>query len=168
MQATQVWSLGREDPLEKGMATHSSILAWRIPMDKGAWRATVHGVEKSRTRLSTHTHTEWEKVEYWFLFLRPKKAAPPSTPSLSAVTGEAGAGSGQSVKSGQPRQAHRALCCQSCPLASLGVSFCPFSKASTLLLKKTALLEVCHLHLGLRFYINTDCGRSKIWLKSAV
>ena len=31
MQETQVWSLGREDPLEKGMVTHSSILAWRIP-----------------------------------------------------------------------------------------------------------------------------------------
>ena len=37
-----VQSLGWEDPLEKGMATHSSILAWRIPMDRGAWWATVH------------------------------------------------------------------------------------------------------------------------------
>ena len=34
---TQVGSLGREDPLEKEMVTHSSILAWRIPMDGGAW-----------------------------------------------------------------------------------------------------------------------------------
>ena len=34
-------SLGSEDPLGEGMATHSSILAWRIPMDRGAWRATV-------------------------------------------------------------------------------------------------------------------------------
>ena len=49
---TWVQSLGWEDPLEEGMATHSSILAWRIPMDKGAWWATVHGVEKSQTRLS--------------------------------------------------------------------------------------------------------------------
>ena len=39
-------------PLEEDMVTHSSILAWRIPMDRGAWRATVHGVAKSRTRLS--------------------------------------------------------------------------------------------------------------------
>ena len=39
-------------PLEEGMATHSSILAWRIPMDRGAWWATVHGVTKSQTRLS--------------------------------------------------------------------------------------------------------------------
>ena len=52
MQETQVRSLGWEDPLEEGMTTHYSILAWRIPMDRGAWRATVHGVEKSQTRLS--------------------------------------------------------------------------------------------------------------------
>ena len=37
---------------EKKMSTHSSIVAWRIPMDRGAWRATVHGVTKSQTRLS--------------------------------------------------------------------------------------------------------------------
>ena len=49
MQETQVRSLGQEDPLEKGMATHSSILAWRIPVDRGAWRATVHGVAKNQT-----------------------------------------------------------------------------------------------------------------------
>ena len=47
-----VRSLGWEDPLEQGMATHSSTLAWRIPMDRGAWRATVYGFEKSWTRLS--------------------------------------------------------------------------------------------------------------------
>ena len=49
MQETWVRSLGREDPLEEGMATHSSILAWRIPKDRGAWQATVHGVTKSQT-----------------------------------------------------------------------------------------------------------------------
>ena len=48
---TWVRSLGWEDPLEEGMATQSSILAWRIPMDRGAWGATVHGVAKSRTQL---------------------------------------------------------------------------------------------------------------------
>ena len=37
MQKTWVQSVGWEDPLEGGMATHSSILAWRIPMDRGAW-----------------------------------------------------------------------------------------------------------------------------------
>ena len=49
MQETWVLSLGWEDPLENEMATHSNILAWEIPMNRGAWRATVHGVEKSRT-----------------------------------------------------------------------------------------------------------------------
>ena len=44
---TWVRSLGWEDPLEEGMATHSNILAWRIPMDRGAWQAAVHGVAKS-------------------------------------------------------------------------------------------------------------------------
>ena len=52
MQETWVQSLGWEDPLEEGTATHSSILAWRIPMDREAWRATVQGVAKGRTRLS--------------------------------------------------------------------------------------------------------------------
>ena len=40
--------LGWEDPLEEGMAIHSSILAWRISMDRGAWWATVHGVAQSQ------------------------------------------------------------------------------------------------------------------------
>ena len=41
---TRVQSLGGEDPLEKEVTTHSSILAWKNPMDRGAWRAPVHGV----------------------------------------------------------------------------------------------------------------------------
>ena len=49
MWDTWVQSLGWEDPLDKGMAIHSSILAWRTPMDRGAWWATVHGIAKSRT-----------------------------------------------------------------------------------------------------------------------
>ena len=52
MQETWVRSLGRGDPLEEGMATHSSILALRIPMDRGVWRAIVHVVTKSQTGLS--------------------------------------------------------------------------------------------------------------------
>ena len=51
MQETQVPSLGWDDPLEKGMATHFSILAWKIPWTEELW-ATVHGVAKSQTRLS--------------------------------------------------------------------------------------------------------------------
>ena len=58
MEETLVWSLRWEDSLEESMATHSSILAWRIPMDRGAWRAMVHGFSKSGhdrgTQHSTH------------------------------------------------------------------------------------------------------------------
>ena len=49
MQETCVQSLGWEDALEEDMPTHSSILAWRIPMNRGAWHAADHGVTKSRT-----------------------------------------------------------------------------------------------------------------------
>ena len=49
VQETCIRSLGWEDPLEVSMATHSSILAWRNPMDRGAWQATVHGVAESDT-----------------------------------------------------------------------------------------------------------------------
>ena len=52
MQEIWVSSLGWEDALEEGMATHSSILTWRIPMEREAWQATVHGVAKSQTRPS--------------------------------------------------------------------------------------------------------------------
>ena len=47
----KIWvqSLSWEDPLEDDMATHSSILAWRMPMDRGAWWVTVRGITKSRT-----------------------------------------------------------------------------------------------------------------------
>ena len=49
MQETWVQSLGWEDPLEEGVATHSNILAWRITKDRRAWWVTVHGVTKSQT-----------------------------------------------------------------------------------------------------------------------
>ena len=49
MRDTWVQSLGWEDPLEEGMATHCSILAWRIPMDRGTWWATVDGIAESDT-----------------------------------------------------------------------------------------------------------------------
>ena len=52
VRETGVRSLGWEDPLEEGIATHSSILAWRIPMDRGAWQDTVHEIPKSQARLS--------------------------------------------------------------------------------------------------------------------
>jgi len=52
MQKTWVCFLGWENPLEEGMATYSDILAGRIPIDRGAWWATVHGITKSWTQLS--------------------------------------------------------------------------------------------------------------------
>ena len=51
IQESQVQSLGPEDPLEKGMVPHSSILAWRIPWTEEPWWATVNGTAKSQTRL---------------------------------------------------------------------------------------------------------------------
>ena len=55
MWETWVRSLDWEDPLEEGMATYSSILTWRIPMDRGAWQATVHGIAENSARLSNFT-----------------------------------------------------------------------------------------------------------------
>ena len=48
IQETWVPSLGWEDPLKEGMGTDSSILNWRIPMDRGAWWAIVNRITKSR------------------------------------------------------------------------------------------------------------------------
>ena len=55
IQETWVWSLGWRDLLEEGMATHSSILAWEIPMDREAWQATVHVVTKRNDWVTKHT-----------------------------------------------------------------------------------------------------------------
>ena len=55
MEETQIRSLGQEDLLEKSMTTHFTVLGWRIPMDRKAWRGTVDGVPKSRTQLSELT-----------------------------------------------------------------------------------------------------------------
>ena len=52
MQETWIPSLAWEDPLEKEMVTHSSILAWEYPMDRGAWPATVYGVTNSQAWIS--------------------------------------------------------------------------------------------------------------------
>ena len=65
IQETWVRCLSWEDPLEEGMATHFSILAWRIPIDRGAWWATDHRVTKNWTRLSNWTELNWTA---FFLF----------------------------------------------------------------------------------------------------
>ena len=56
MRETWVQSLGWEDSLEKGTATHSTVLAWRIPMDREAQQATVHGAADSETTEQLHCH----------------------------------------------------------------------------------------------------------------
>ena len=71
---TWLQSLGGEDPLEKGMATHSNILAWENAMNRGAWWATVHGVMKSEAGLScfhlTSTLGGWKsRVAVTFLLI---------------------------------------------------------------------------------------------------
>ena len=60
MWETWIRSLGWEDPLEEHMATHSSILAWKIPMDREAWWATAHGVAKIWTSCEELTH--WKNL----------------------------------------------------------------------------------------------------------
>ena len=62
MQETWAQSLGWEDPLEEGMATLSSILAWGITKNRGAWHATVHGVAKSRPQLSHEAQNNGQTI----------------------------------------------------------------------------------------------------------
>ena len=71
MQENWIQSLDWEDPLEEGMATHSAILAWRITMDREAWRTTLLGVTKSDAAewLSTAQHTEGWPLILWFTFV---------------------------------------------------------------------------------------------------
>ena len=76
--AGEMWDLGSIALLRRSslhvMATHSSILAWRIPMDREAWRATVHGVTKSQTQLkqlSTHPHTVMSNRQLDTRYLKP-------------------------------------------------------------------------------------------------
>ena len=69
MQETWVPSLDWEDPLEEGMATHSNIPAWRIPMDRGAWQVTYspwgHKESDTTEQLSTAQHTQ--NIHHTFL-----------------------------------------------------------------------------------------------------
>ena len=58
MQETLVWSLGWEDPLEEGMETHSSILAWRIP-----WTEEPGGLQSMESDTTEHTHTHTHKPQ---------------------------------------------------------------------------------------------------------
>ena len=79
IRETWLWSLGWENPLEEGMATHSSILTWRIPMDRGAWWVTVPGVGESDMTewLSTQAPPNWlnqkpkHAVILWVILIYP-------------------------------------------------------------------------------------------------
>ena len=78
MQETRVQFLGQEDPLEKGMATHSNILAWRIPWTEKPGRLQFMGSQRVRHNWATHTHTHaWLKIPYilpwWSLRMRAVK-----------------------------------------------------------------------------------------------
>ena len=79
MQETWVQPLGWEDPLEKGMETHSSILAWRIPMDR-AWRATVRGVAKS------WTNTIFAGNKSLHTYLKSNTEKPPSSNNMQPIS----------------------------------------------------------------------------------
>ena len=59
MWETWVWFLGGEDPLEKEMASHSRILAWKNPMGGGAWQSTAHGISKGNMMEWLHLQTAY-------------------------------------------------------------------------------------------------------------
>ena len=63
MRETWIPSLDWKDTLEEEMATHSGILVWRIPMDRGAWWATVHGVTKNQDWAIKHSTETWIVLE---------------------------------------------------------------------------------------------------------
>ena len=83
MQEMWIRPQGQEDPLEKKMATHSSILAWRIPW-RGTWKAIVHRVTKSETSLSNFAHTlSWKHLTL-FGSLRAKEGAKSENPAATS------------------------------------------------------------------------------------
>ena len=86
MDETSIQSLGQEDPLEKAMATHSSILSRRSPMDRGAWWATVHGTAKRWTRLSDFNfHFHAKMIVYNYITKRYKSRLFALNPTTSII-----------------------------------------------------------------------------------
>ena len=70
MWETWVRSLGLEDPLEEGVAAHSSILAWRIPVNRGAWGTAVHAVTKRHDWLTKHSTYSITITTPWIISLK--------------------------------------------------------------------------------------------------
>ena len=86
MRETWVQSMGWEDPLVEGRATHSSILAWGILMDRGTWQATVHGVSRSLTQLSDYStalNISVQSLSRVWLFATPWIAARQASLSIT-------------------------------------------------------------------------------------
>ena len=81
-----MWVTWVRSPLEEGMATHSSILTWRTPMDRGAWRAAVHGVAKSRTQLSDSACMSVSPLSRLFSFFLYRGSNSVSPNDLAKVT----------------------------------------------------------------------------------
>ena len=74
MWETWIQSLGQEDPQEQRMATHFSILAWKNPLDRGAWRATVHGGHKESDIADyIHMHARGSKNPHVHGMVKKKK-----------------------------------------------------------------------------------------------
>ena len=92
MEETWVWSLGWEDPLEEDMATHSSILAWRIPWTEEPAGPTVHRVTNSRTQLKRLSTGEIYFVKSWDFIgkklTKTEKACPQENLSTPDLRGE--------------------------------------------------------------------------------
>ena len=78
VQETRVQSLGWEDPLEEGLATRSSVLAQRIPKNKGAWRATFHRVTKHWNGLLQSSLRDFR------LYFCARSWPPPGPPALGS------------------------------------------------------------------------------------
>ena len=125
MQKTCVWSLGREDPLEKGMATHSSILTWRIPWTEEPGKLQSMGLQKV-------SQEQWlssvQSLSHVQLFATPWTAAHQA--SLS-ITNAQNLLKPLSIKSMMPSN-HLILCHPLLLLPSIFPSIRVFSKESVL------------------------------------
>ena len=97
MQETQILSLGWEDHLGKEMATHSSVLVWKIPWMEKPGKATVHGVAKSRTRLSHITSVHFTSQVALVIRDPPANAGDVRDVGSIPGLGRSGEGNGSSI-----------------------------------------------------------------------
>ena len=135
MQETQVWSLSWEDPLEKEITTHSSILAWKNSMDRGVWQAAVHEATISRTQLFVQFNSISlvQVFRHVWLFTTPWTVAHQT--SLS-ITNSWNLLRLMFIESVMPPN-HLILCCALLPLPSVFPSIRIFSDESALCIRWT-------------------------------